>query len=34
VYVPHDYDSATGEVTNLSPAFSAFKSRPTLIRNR
>jgi predicted nucleic acid-binding protein len=32
VHVPYDYDSTTGAVTNVRPAFTAFKERPTLTR--
>jgi predicted nucleic acid-binding protein len=34
VHVPYDYDSATGQVTNVRPAFSSFAPRPTLTRLR
>lgn len=32
VHVPYDYDSVTGQVTNVRPAFTAFRSRPTITR--
>ncbi len=32
VHVPYDYDSVTGQVTNIRPAFTAFRPRPTLNR--
>ncbi|MFP5390172.1 MAG: PIN domain-containing protein [Gammaproteobacteria bacterium] len=34
VHVPYDYDWQTGQVTNVRPAFSNFKPRPTLTRLR
>jgi len=34
VHVPYDYDSTTGQVTNVRPTFTAFKPRPTLTRIR
>jgi hypothetical protein len=34
VHVPYDYDSATGQVTNVRPPFSNFKPRPSLTRLR
>jgi predicted nucleic acid-binding protein len=34
VHIPYDYDSATGQVTNVRPAFTDFKPRPTLTRIR
>jgi predicted nucleic acid-binding protein len=34
VHVPYDYDSTTGAVTNVRPAFTAFKPKPTLTRIR
>ncbi|MGH8855054.1 MAG: PIN domain-containing protein [Telluria sp.] len=32
VHVPYDYDSTTGEVSNLRPTFTAFRPRPTITR--
>jgi len=32
VHVPYDYDSITGVVTNIRPAFTAFRPRPTITR--
>jgi hypothetical protein len=34
VHVPYDYDSKTGQVTNVRPAFSNFKPRPAITRIR
>ena len=34
VHIPYDYDSTTGQVTNIRPPFSNFKPRPTLTRIR
>lgn len=31
-HVPYDYDSSTGEVTNVRPSFTAFRPRPTITR--
>lgn len=32
VHVPYHYDSITGVVTNIRPAFTAFRPRPTITR--
>ena len=32
VHIPYDYDSTTGEVTNVRSTFSAFRTRPTITR--
>jgi hypothetical protein len=32
IHVPYDYNSTTGEVTNVRPTFSAFRTRPPIIR--
>ena len=34
VHIPYDDDSATGQVTNVRPAFTDFKPRPTRTRIR
>jgi len=32
VHIPYDYDSTTGEVTNVRSSFTAFRPRPTITR--